>query len=247
MNGVVSMDVKPPPAGSGKGDHKLLAWGGGLLLALAGVFLWKDLALAAEVLAVIGAGLTAAFAVVAHRKEWPGVGPIALGLAGLVTGCWYAATKEPITLAAVGIAFVASLALTLHSQRVFKGPVAQLHRTLSWLGMVLNGLIGTFGLYFLVFDATESSLNEFIARRVVLTLLWLVSGTAMVVFSAYREMSEVRLAGFVALAAAMAKLLMYDLVHTDGLVRVAVLGIGGVVMLGAARVAALVGKPKVTA
>jgi hypothetical protein len=243
----VSTEVNRVAPKDKKGEPALLAWSGALLLALAGMFLWKDLALASEVLALIGAGGAAAFAFVAHKKEWPGAGPIALGLAGIACGIWYAATKIPITLAGAGVASVAALVLAVRSQVTFKEKAAQLHRTLSWQAAVINGLISTFGLYFLVFDATETSLHEFIARRVLLTLMWLVSGAGMVVWGMRREASEVRVAGFVALAAAMAKLLMYDLEHTEGFVRIAALAVGGVVLLGAGRVTALVGKGKVPA
>jgi hypothetical protein len=214
-----------------KVEPTVLGIGGALLLALAGFFAWQELALASTVLAVAGAACAAGLAYFAHRKEKASVGPVLLGLSGLVCGGWYAATKEPVLLIGLAIAFAASLVLTLLAQRTFTGEQARVHRAISWFATAFNGLAASFATYFFVFDATESSLNGFIARRSLLTLTWLVSGAVMVMMGRKKAAPEVRDAGFVVLAASMAKLLFYDLSHTDGLVRIAALALGGGVLM----------------
>jgi hypothetical protein len=49
-----------------------------------------------------------------------------------------------------------------------------------------------------------------------------------------RRATEIRDAGFLVLAAAVAKLLVYDTTHLDGLLRVGALAVGGAVLLASA-------------
>jgi len=225
-------DIPSKPAEPG-----VLAVGGALLLALAGFFLWQELHLAAEVLAVAAAALGAAVAWFAHRKQLPAIGPVALGAAGLFNGVWYAATREPVLLIGLGITFVASLLMTLASQREKLLP--QAHRALAWLSTAATGLAGSFALYFFVFDASETSLTGFVARRAILTLAWLVSGTAMVVAGSKRGATEIRNAGYLVLGTSLAKMLLYDVGHDDNVIRIVALAIGGAVLVGASRLAAM--------
>lgn len=235
MNEVVTAERKPNPVDVQKAEPKVLAIGGALLLGLSAIFLWRELTLANEVLAVVGSVAAAALAFLAHKKEKAGIGPIVLGIAGLATGAWYGASKEPVLLIGMGVAFVASLVLTLRAQKVFAGAEARIHRAMSWVGMAINGLIASFATYFFVFDATESSLNEFIARRSLLTLSWLIAGVVMVVAGRKRAATEIRDAGFLVLATSMVKLLVYDLGHTDGVIRIGALAIGGAVLMVASQ------------
>lgn len=221
-------------------DQAVLGVAGALLLALAAFFAWQELRLAAEVLAVAAAALAGGVAWLAHRKQLPGIGPIVLGLAGAVNGAWYAATKEPVLLIGLAITFVVSLVMTLVSQRDPVGP--QAHRALSWLATAATGLAGSFALYFFVFDASETSLQGFVARRALLTLAWLLSGTVMVVAGSKRAATEIRNAGYLVLGTSMVKMLFYDVGHTDGMLRIVALAIGGAVLVGASRLAAMFAK-----
>ncbi len=228
-------EVSPKPSEPG-----VLAIGGALLLALAGFFTWQELHLASEVLAVAAAALAGAVAWLAHRKQLPGVGPAVISLAGLVNGTWYAANREPVLLVGLGITFVASVVMTLvmHRQQL----VPQAHRTLTWLTTAATGLAGSFALYFFVFDASDTSLQGFVARRALLTLGWLISGTAMVVMGGKKAASEIRTAGYLVLGTSLVKMLLYDVGHDDGLLRIVALAIGGGVLVGASRLAAMFAK-----
>lgn len=242
MNDTPSVAVKPVAVDPKKTEPAILGIGGAVLLALAAFFTWRELSLASEVLAILGSALAAAGAWFAHQKEKGSVGPILLAIAGIICGVWYAATKQPLVLVGLGISFVVSLVLTLLSQQSFVGPQAKVHRALSWFATAFSGLAATFATYFFVFDASESSLNGFIARRALLTLAWLVSGTAMVVFGSKRAATEVRDAGYLVLGTSMVKMLLYDVGHDGGMVRIAALAVGGVVLVGASQLSKLFAK-----
>ena len=242
MTNVVTAERKQQSVDSKQMQPTVLGGAGAVLLLLSGFFLWRELSLASEVLAVAASALAAAGAWLAHRRGLGRIGPIALGLTALGGGAWYAATKEPVVLIGLGISFVAALVLTLLAQRDVKAEWAKAHLKLSWLTTAASGLIGSFAAYFFVFDATESSLNEFIARRALLTLTWLVSGAALVVLGTRSGASGMREGGYLMLAASMGKLLFYDLGHTDGAVRIAALAVGGAVLMGASRVTVLFAK-----
>jgi hypothetical protein len=229
------MDNDVASSDNRKLEPQILGIAGAVLLALASFFVWQELALAGTVLAIAGAACAAGFAWFAHSKEKGGWGPAVLAIAGTTCAAWYAATREPIVLIGLGITFIASVVLTALSQRQFKGEAAKLHRMLSWFTTALGGLATSFATYFFVFDATESSLHGFIARRSLLTLSWLGAGVAMVVMGKKQSANEVRDSGFLVLGASMAKLLFYDLGHTDGLLRIGALALGGLVLVAASR------------
>lgn len=246
MDPVVSAARKNPPrvVDAQNLEPTVLGIGGALLLGLAAYFAWKELRLANEVLMLAATGGAAVLAAFAAKKGLAIIGPLALTATTLGAGVWYSMTKEPLLVTAMGVGFVASVAATLYAQKTFSREHGQVHLTFSWLGTAITGLATTFATYFLVFDATETGLNDFIARRAVLTLTWLISGTALVLAGRRRKASEIRDAGFVVLAASMGKLLLYDMARTDGMVRIATLVISGVVLMGASRVIGLLNRGK---
>ncbi len=219
-----------------KVEPMVLRFVGSALLMVAGFFVWQELHVESEVLVIVGAVLTALIAWFTSRKGVALVGPLLLAATSGVAGFWYAANKEPVLLIAMGLAFAASMALALASLKERRRDNAgdRLHRMVTWIAMAGSGIIGSFAAYFQIFDASESNgLGDFVARRAILSLFWLTSGTALVLFGRLRQATEARDAGFVVLAAAVAKLMIYDTTHTDGVVRIAALAIGGAVLLGA--------------
>jgi Predicted membrane protein (DUF2339) len=158
-----------------------------------------------------------------------------LGTTGL-GGLWYAASREPSLLVGLGIAFAAALALALVEPRgpTPATPVDRWHRLLAWHGVALSGLVASLAFSFQLFDASDLSLQGFVARRALLSLAWLLAGLALVLGGRARRATELRDAGFVLVAAAVVKLLVYDSTHLDGPVRVGALAVAGVALVAAA-------------
>jgi hypothetical protein len=219
-------------------ETRVLGLAGGGLLALAAVFLWRELAVPAEVVLVVATVAAVVAAGVLSRLRVPLVGPaVLLGATGL-GALWYGATREPLLLVGLGAAFAGTVALAVMARRAPapESPTARWHRLLAWHGVALSGLVTSFAFYFQLFDASDLSLQHFVARRALLSLSWLAAGVALVLRGRSQRAGEVRDAGFVVLAAGVAKLLVYDTTHLDGLLRVGALAVGGAVLLGSAAV-----------
>lgn len=219
-----------------KSEPKVLGAVGALLLALAGFFVWQELHLATEVLMVPIAIAAAAIAWLAARKDFTLVGPLALTAVSVVAGTWYGANKEPLLLIAMSIGAVAAIAVAISTsmrERV-ETASAKFHRMAAWGGVAVAGLITSFAGYFHIFNASESAgMEDFVARRAILSLTWLLSGTALVLFGRARQATEIRDAGFLVLAASVAKLMLYDTTHLDGGIRIGALAVGGAVLVAA--------------
>lgn len=222
-----------------KVEVRVLGIAGAGLLGLAGVFLWRELHVAPEVLMLVGALLAAGLAWFFRRTQTLLVGPVVLLGATALGGLWYGATREPLLLAALAVLFAVSLAMAVGElvQARPESALSRWHRMLSWHGVALSGLATTFALYFHVFDASDLAAQDFVARRALLTLGWLLAGVGLVLFGRARRATEVRDAGFVVLAASVGKLLVYDTTHLDGLLRVGALAVGGLVLLTSAQLA----------
>ena len=225
-----------PKVQAEKVESKVMGVAGAGLMVLAAYFLWHELQVPVEVLLVLGAGLAAASAVVLRKLNVQLVGPaLLLGATGL-GALWYGATREPLLLVGLLVAFGASVVLAVLERRaqLVQSGVARWHRLLSWHGVAVAGLVTSLAIYFQIFDASDLSLQGFVARRAILSLGWLLAGVGLVLFGRSRRATEVRDAGFLVLAAAVAKLLLYDTTHLDGLLRVGALAVAGVVLLGSA-------------
>ena len=206
------------------------------LLALAAFFLWRELQVRAEVLLVMAAVAAAVAAFALGRLKVPLLGPVLLlGATGL-GGLWYGATREPLLLAGLAVSFLAAVVLAVADRQrpAVESGRARWHRMLSWHGVALSGLVTSFAVYFQIFDASDLSLQGFVARRALLSLGWLLGGVSLVLFGRGRHAPEVRDAGFLVLAAAVTKLLVYDTTHLDGLLRIGALAVGGGVLLASA-------------
>src|SRR3954463_9934696 len=84
MSDVISAAVAERKTDTQKLEPTVLGIGGAVLLALAAFFAWQELALASSVLAVGAAVCAAGLALLAHQKQKALVGPLLLGLSGLV-------------------------------------------------------------------------------------------------------------------------------------------------------------------
>lgn len=108
------------------------------------------------------------------------------------------------------------------------------HRLLAWHGAGLAFLATSLAGYFHLFDASEAGLHGFLARRALLSLLWLGAGVAGVLYGRAARATEVRDAGFLVLAAGAVKLASFDAATLDGALRVGALAAGGALLLFAA-------------
>ncbi len=220
-------------------EPRILTITGALLLGLAALFTWQELRMQTEALAVALAVVVAAAGFTLARLKVQVLGPVLVLGATVAAGLWYAATREPMLIAALSIAFVSSIALVALERkraRVDEG-IDRWHRLISWQAIGISGLVTSFSFYFHIFDASDLSLQQYLVRRVVLTLAWLLSGTGLVLIGRAAKKPEVRDAGFLVLATSVLKLLTYDLTHVDGLTRIAALAIGGLTLVGAAQLA----------
>jgi hypothetical protein len=210
---------------------------GALLLAIAGFFGWQELHVQTEMLMVLAAATVAAGAWFASGKRVEALGPLMLLATGVIAGSWYGATKEPVLIAGMGIVFAAALAQAIWTGRLHP-KLSKVHRMVSWHTVAATGLFASFAAYFQLFDGNEGhDFHTFLARRAVLTLSWLLSGVAMVLLGRKRLLPEVRDAGFLILAAAVGKLLLYDSTHLDGGLRIGTLVVGGITLVVASQLA----------
>jgi Predicted membrane protein (DUF2339) len=227
----------PSSAEVEKLEPKVLGVAGIGLLGLALFFGWKELQVQPEALLLVGTAAAAVAAAALKHFKIPSLGPVLLIASTAIGALWYGATREPMLLWGLGAAFAAS---TLYAVMGLKGraalstPSLRLHHLLSWHGVALSGLAASFAVYFQVFDAQANPWQDFVARRALFSLLWLLSGVGLVVWGRAQKATEVRDAGFVVLAAGVVKLVTYDSTHLDGVLRVGALAVAGSVLMAAA-------------
>lgn len=209
---------------------RALAVGGGLFLATAGFFLWRDLALPPSLVAVVVAVLAAGAALIGGARGWsPAIGPAALLVAGAGSGLWFLATKDAQLLPALGVALAGSLIILVrrrqHDDVRFGADLA--HR-LGWYAFGVALLAATSALYF-VFLTTGVAADS-VARRMVPTVLWLALGLGLLV-GAERDGRGAEHVGLGLIGVAVLKAAFYDSTHLAGGLRVAVLAaVGGLLL-----------------
>src|SRR5689334_3759623 len=93
-----------------------LAAGGAAFLLLAGIFLWRDLALPRELVMLAAVALAAAAAVLDRPRALPALGPAALLAGTVAAGAWYAAERVPGVLPALGVALVGAAAAVARAE-----------------------------------------------------------------------------------------------------------------------------------
>jgi hypothetical protein len=216
-----------------KDSSWLLAAGGAGFLALAAIFLVRDLALPPEML-MGAAALLAAIAAVLGRRRWPAVGPGALLGVALAGGAWYAAVKSPALLPALGIAAAASIAVVaMHERHAgVTPPVSTLAGPLAWYAAGASFLIASAAFYFQFLTIGVAS--DMLARRLILTIAWLAIGLGLLI-AARRPTTPPGRVGVALIAVALLKALVYDSTHLWGPLRVTVFAAVGALLLAGAR------------
>jgi len=209
-----------------------LAAGGALFLVAAGFFLWRDLALPTELVALVVAVLAALVAVWGGERGWPpAVGPAALLVTSAGSGLWFLAIKEPRLLPALGVALVASLFVLARTGRRSRRETragGELAHRLSWYAFGTALLATTSALYF-VFLTTGVAADS-VTRRLVPTVLWLALGLGLLL-GAERRGRGAEHVGLALIGVAVVKAAVYDSTHLAGGLRVALLAaVGGLLV-----------------
>jgi uncharacterized membrane protein len=128
------------------------------------------------------------------------------------------------------VTFVAALAAAWRTRGSVLLQERKAHGVLTWYGLAIAGLAASWAFYFNFF--TVGFAQDEIARRMLLTLGWLVAGVVLVLRAHKRGETVVRDAGFLLVATSIGKALLYDTTHLYGGLRVAVLGVAGLLLLG---------------
>ncbi|HZS35428.1 MAG TPA: hypothetical protein VFF06_01300 [Polyangia bacterium] len=200
------------------------------MLALAGFFLWQELALRAEYVLSIAAVASAALAVAARSRTLGFAGAVGVLACVAGGGMFYAATRADALLPGIALGFagaVVAAAFTLGRAQA-AGDVAR--ERLLWSALVAGALAASWAAYFRFLTL---GFPDHVERRLVLTLAWLVTGLVLAVTHQRRANDAARWAGYAFVAAALAKAVAYDTTHLDGALRVAVLAAaGGLLMVG---------------
>ena len=114
-------------------------------------------------------------------------------------------------------------------------PVTQPERVQAmvlWYGFVIALVTCTGAFYF--HYLTTGFAQAFDARRILISMAWLLTGVGMVVHSRRKGSTAIRDAGFVMLAIAVGKVALYDTLQLQGMLRVLALALSGGSLLGGA-------------
>ena len=217
---------------STKWDVKVLTGAGAGMLALAGIFLWRDLKVPQELLLTVAALLASAVAMTDVPRHRPLVGPILLLVTSLAGGLWYAATKAGMLLTGLGLLTLVSAVTVALAWRRPEAREDRVRAILLWYGLTASVLAASWAFYFHFF--TLGFAADDLGRRLVLTLGWLATGVGLVLMGRARGEGVIRDAGFAFIAVALGKALLYDTTHLSGTLRIACLAGAGALMLGGA-------------
>ncbi len=213
-----------------KWDVKVLGGVGGGLLMLAVVFLWRDLQVPRELLLAVAAALAGGLAFLNVPQTRNLAGPITVLACAVAGGVWYAATKEGLLL--VGLALTLAVAAVAVLRSGADAERDRVRDVLVWHGLAVSAIAASWAFYF--HFLTLGIAEDNVARRLVLTLGWLVAGVALVLTGRQRGMTVMRDAGFAFVAIAVGKALLYDTMNLHGSLRVVGLAAAGALMVGAA-------------
>jgi hypothetical protein len=221
-------------------ETRTFAFLGAALIALAAFFVWRDLNVSAEYLLVVAALAATGLEVAQRPRGRPHLGLLALLACTLVAGAWFAggsylgavavgSFRPFVLLATMGIAVIGCVmaAARAYLGRRDESLPAQLVYPIALIGIVLSA-----ALYYQLF--TIGFAADHVARRLILTLTWLPLGVLLQASGQARGDRHLAGAGLLLVACAVAKAVLYDTTHLDGALRVAVLGVAGLVLLGGA-------------
>ncbi len=227
-------------------DFKVMAGLGAVLLALSGLFLWRELQLSAAVLLSVAAVLAAGVAQARLPRARPIAGPIALLAVSVGGGLWFFTRFDPLLLWGLGIAVLSTIYTVFRMHRPARDAEDRLHLALLWYGVTASVLVSSAALYFQFF--TIGFAHDEIARRLVLSIGWLAAGLVLVFSGHQRRERVIRDAGFGFIGIALFKVLIYDTTHLHGTLRIAGLAAAGMLLLLGAwvtsRRTALEGRPQ---
>ena len=193
-----------------KNSSSVLAVGGTGFLALAAVFLVRDLALPTETLLGVAALLGAA-------------------LAG---GGWYAAITSPALLPGLALTAAGAIAALVLQERRAPSPNASAADGLFWYAAGTAFLVASAAFYFHFF--TLGAADESVARRLIPTIGWLAIGLGLLIAARSRTSPPGRV-GVAFIVVALAKALVYDSTHLQGPLRVTAFAAVGALLLAGAR------------
>src|SRR5262245_3075576 len=196
-----------------------------LLFVMAASFLWRDLELGAQYLLGVLA-FAATMASLAEQPAWLRLaGPIALIACALGGGLWFA-TNQTFPLV-VGLCLTlagAVVAAGLGYQRARRSGDTRRAMVLAHsLGLALLATSWAFYVRFLV----EGVAEELVARRLFLTLAWLLVGVFTTVVGHRRRDQAAVQVGYVFSVVALGKACLYDTTHLYGILRITTLSLAG--------------------
>jgi hypothetical protein len=218
-------------------DARWLAWGGALLCALAILFTWGQLAIDSEYLLTVAAFAATALGIWQRPRSRPDLGMHLLLVIAVVSAAWFGGGAylgvvevkafHPLPLLlGLALSLAGALAVALTTWRNADDKRAA--------GLVLTlvgiGILASAAIYYQVF--TVGVAEHQVARRLILTLLWLSGGLAL--FVRGRGRAALQQGGRVLSAAAYLKALLYDTTHLDGGLRILALLVTGGLLLGGA-------------
>lgn len=215
-----------------KWDVRVMGGLGGALLLLAVVFLWRDLQVPRELLLAVAAVGAAGLAFLHVPLTRGLLGPIAVLVCAVAGGLWYAATKQELLLVGLALTLAVSAVTVLRSRTPVGEEPDRVRDVFVWYGLTAAAVAASWAFYF--HFLTLGIAEDNVARRLVLTLGWLVVGVVLVLTGRGRGAPVMRDAGFGFVAIAVGKVLLYDTVNLHGSLRVVGLAAAGALMLGAA-------------
>jgi hypothetical protein len=206
-------------------DTRVVRWLGIAFGVIAAGLLFKELELDLSWLVVGVSVIAAAITLKGAKGDVPWMYPVIMAGSLSVSVLTWMATKDPAQLIGI-VASVAGLFIVASRTQVLwavspGGPLTEKGRLpalVTWIALALGltALIGS--TYFHVL--TERVDNE--ARRLVLSLAWMLLSVGLLMFSQAKRQLAARDAGFVVLALASGKILFYDSTHLNGILRIAV-------------------------
>lgn len=227
-----TQDVRTGGASALPADRLVLGGIGAALLGLAGVFGWRELHVDPAYLLTLGAGGALVLSTLVKRRPLATAGLLLTVGTGALGGAWYAATRTGALLPGIGLGLVASLLFLVLGYPRARAEKDERTLALGFSALLVTALASTWSLYFRFL--TSGVAAESVGRRLVLTLCWVAAGAALVVLGGRRREAAMRYAGYVFVAAATLKTLLYDTTHLGGGLRVLVLLLAGAVLLGCA-------------